>query len=63
MFHTSIYTNIVVTFLRPMKVDLETYVPIVGDFGVALRLHTNLTKFSLYRGIVDTYVMEGPSRR
>jgi hypothetical protein len=32
------YTDDVVTFIRPLKVDPETYAAIVEDFGVALGL-------------------------
>jgi hypothetical protein len=42
--HTSIYVDDGVTFLRPRVDDLRTFDAIVDDFGVALGLHTNLSK-------------------
>jgi hypothetical protein len=41
---TSIYADDVVTFLRPRVDDLRTFAGIVGDFGVASGLRTNLNK-------------------
>jgi hypothetical protein len=41
---TSMYTDDVVTFIRPLKVDPETCAAIVEDFGVALGLRTNMAK-------------------
>jgi hypothetical protein len=39
---TSIYADDVVAFLRPRVDDLRTFTAIVGDFGVASGLRTNL---------------------
>jgi hypothetical protein len=41
---TSVYADDVVTFIRPQVDDLGTFAVIVGDFGVASGLRTNLTK-------------------
>jgi hypothetical protein len=48
--HTPIYADDVVTFLKPRVDDLKTFVAIVGDFGVASGLRTNLSKCSAQLG-------------
>jgi hypothetical protein len=52
---TSIYADNVITFLRPRVEDLGAFIVIVGDFGVASGLRTNLSKCSthLIRCLVD----------
>jgi mannosylglycoprotein endo-beta-mannosidase len=45
---TSMYTDDVVTFVRPTKVDLFACASIVQDFSVASGLRTNLAKCSLH---------------
>jgi hypothetical protein len=41
---TSIYADDLVNFLRPQVDDLRTFTTIIGDYGVASGLHTNLSK-------------------
>jgi hypothetical protein len=50
-----IYADNVVTFLRPRVEDLRAFLVIVGDFGVASGLRTNLSKCSahLIKCLVD----------
>jgi hypothetical protein len=43
---TSIYADDVVTFLRPLVLDLKVFTAIIQDFGDALGLHTNMDKCS-----------------
>jgi hypothetical protein len=45
---TSIYADDVVAFIRPHVDELRTVAAIVGDFGVASGLHTNLAKCSAH---------------
>jgi hypothetical protein len=42
------YTDDVVTFVRPTKVDMFACASIVQDFSVASGLRTNLAKCSLH---------------
>jgi hypothetical protein len=46
--HTSIYADDVVTFIRPRVDELKTFAVIVGDFGMASGLRTNLSKCSAH---------------
>jgi hypothetical protein len=41
---TSIYADDLVNFLRPQVDDLRTFTTIIGDYGVASGLRTNLSK-------------------
>jgi hypothetical protein len=41
---TSIYADDVVTFLRPLALDLNVFAAIIQDFGDASGLHTNMAK-------------------
>jgi hypothetical protein len=45
---TSIYVDDVVTFIGPRVDDLKTFAAIVGDFGIASGLRTNLSKCSAH---------------
>lgn len=42
------YANDVITFIRPMLLDLHTCAVIVADFGGASGLRTNLAKCSIH---------------
>jgi hypothetical protein len=44
--HTSIYADDVVTFLRPLALDLKVFAAIIQDFGDASGLRTNMAKCS-----------------